>query len=158
MDNKLLKLPILTLIGGIILRIINRITISILLKMNIGIDPGLFYVDLIFSIIIFIVIGIILKKTCDKKTIFKSATLLVGYSFFLFALSEVINYIGIYAIKFFSILHLWLYLPTEIFNVITSILIKVTSTESMALIYVFIIIEKFAPYLFLLFVKERKNT
>lgn len=156
MNKKLLKLPILTLIGGIILRIIYRITIHFLVKGTTDwtseVGTKLFYIDIISSIIIFIVIGIILRKTYDRKTLFKSATLLVIYSFLIFGLSEITQHFGIYSIT----ASLILYLPTEIFNIITSILREITSTTSITLIYVFIIIENFAPYLFLLFVKEPK--
>ena len=154
MDNKLLKLPILAVIGGIILRIIDRIAISILVRGTTDstseIGTKFFYINLISNIVIFIIIGKILKKNYDRKTLFKSATLLVIYSFLIFGLSEILQYFGIYPITSILILSL----PTEIFSIITSILRSITSTQNITLIRLFIIIENFAPYLFLLFVKE----
>jgi len=158
MNKELLKLPILTTIGGIILRIINSITMPIFVKKTTDwtskVDTQIFYTNLISSLIIIVVIGIIIRKTYDKKTLFKSSTLLVIYSFLIFGLSEVTRYFGVYPIT----ASLILYLPTDIFSIITTVLMEITSTVNIKLIYVFVIIEKFAPYLFLLFVKDSKNS
>ena len=50
-----------------------------------------------------------------------------------------------------------LYLPVEIFNVVSSILFKLFSIESMALGYLIVFIEKLAPYVFLLFAKNTES-
>lgn len=154
MDNKLLRLPILALIGGVLLRMIDRIAISILVRGTTDwtseIGTKLFYINFISSILIFIIIGRILKKNYDRKTLFRSATLLVIYSFLIFGLTEIAQYFGTYPVTSSLIL----YLPTEIFSIITSVLMRITSTQNITLIRIFVIIENFAPYLFLLFVKE----
>lgn len=153
MNKKLLKLPILTIIGGIILRIIDYITLKIIVEPSGEWSSKFFYINLVSSIVIIVSIGMILRRTYDKDTFFKSATLLVTYSFIIWGLSEIGQFFGIYS----TITSLILYFPTEVFNVITSVLREITSTQSMALIYVFIFIEKFAPYLFLLFAKKDDN-
>lgn len=153
-NKNILKLPCLTLIGGIILRIIEFIAIRIRIA---TIDPNaewgseIFYVNLVSSIIIIFIIGMILRKTYDKDIIFKSATLLVIYSFVIWGLSEIGAIFGIYSL--FSIL----YLPTEIFNMISSVLIEIISPQNMILFYLIVFIEKFAPYLFLLFTKKTES-
>ena len=153
-NKNILKLPCLTLIGGIILRIIEFIEIRIRIA---TIDPNaewgseIFYVNLVSSIIIIFIIGMILRKTYDKDIIFKSATLLVIYSFVIWGLSEIGAIFGIYSL--FSIL----YLPTEIFNMISSVLIEIISPKNITLFYLLIFIEKFAPYLFLLFTKKTES-
>lgn len=154
MNKNVLKLPLLTLIGGIILRIIEFIAIRIRVS---TIDPNaewgseIFYVNLVSSLIIIVIIGMILRKTYDKDIIFKSSTLLVIYSFIIWGLSEIGAIFGIYSL--FSIL----YLPTEIFNMISSVLIEIISPQDMVLFYLFIFIEKFAPFLFLLFYKKTES-
>lgn len=153
MNKKLLRLPILTIIGGVILRIITYIALKIIVEPSGEWGSKFFYINLVSSLVIIFIVGIILRRTYDKDTFFKSATLLVIYSFIIWGLSEIGQYFGIYSIT----ASLILYLPTEIFNIITSVLREMTSTQSMALIYGFVFIEKFAPYLFLFFAKKGDN-
>jgi hypothetical protein len=154
MEGILLKLPFLTLIGGIILRIVDFITASILVKgttvWTLEMGTTVFYIRLTITIILCIVIVVILHKIYDRKTLAKSATLLVVYSIAIFALEQVTQNFAAYNM----IIH-WLYLPVEIFTIITSILARVFVTESLHWTYV--IPSLFAPYLFVLFGKNVKT-
>jgi hypothetical protein len=80
MKKKLLMLPVLTLIGGIILQIVDFITAFTLMKgtseWTLEMGTTAFYIRLVISIILFIVIGIILRRIYDRKTFVKSTTLL----------------------------------------------------------------------------------
>jgi len=154
MDKTLFKIPILTLIGGIIYRIANFVIIFLMVKgsneWTLEMGTTVFYIDLVISIIIFGVIGIILSKTCDRKTIFRSSTLLVIYSIILLILEQVTQYFGVYNIG----INLWLYLPVEIFTIITSALARISTAESINWTYA--IPALFAPYLFSIFGKTKR--
>ena len=154
MNKKLLKLPVLTLIGGIILRIIAYITALTLIRgtseWTLEMGTTAFYIQLVISIILFVVIGIILHTIYNRKTFVKSATLLVIYSIIIFALEQITQYFGTY-----SMIIYWLYLPVEIFTIITSVLARVSTAESINWMYV--IPSLFAPYLFVLFGKKSES-
>jgi len=151
MMKKSLILPLLTLIGGIILQIADFITAFILVKgtseWTLEMGTKAFYVRLIMSVILFVVIGIILRGIYDRKTFIKSTTLLVIYSIVIFALEQITQYFGTY-----SMIINRLYIPVEIFTIITSVLARVSTAESINWMYV--IPSLFAPYLFVLFGKK----
>lgn len=155
MNKRLLKLPILTLIGGIILRIINHIIILIMVRgkneWTLEMGTMQFYIDLILSISIIVIIGLVLRKTYDRKDFLKSATLLVVYSILILVVEQLIQYLGIYSVGF----SLLFYLPIEMFTIITSLLAKVSNGEVINWLYVLPSI--FAPYLLVLFGKESKD-
>jgi len=149
--KKILLLPFLTLIGGIILRIADFITAFILVKetseWTLEMGTTAFYVRLVLSIILFVIIGIILRRIYDRKTFVKSATLLVIYSVVIFALEQITQYFGKYSMMIY-----WMYIPFELFTIITSVLARVITAESINWIYA--IPSLFAPYLFVLFGKK----
>lgn len=154
MNKKLLKLPVLTLIGGIILQIADYITAFTLVKgtseWTLEMGTTAFYIRLVLSIIFFVVIGIILRRIYDRKTLVKSATLLVIYSIVILALEQITQYLGIY-----SMIIYWMYLPVEIFTIITSVLARASTAESINWTYA--IPTLFAPYLFILFGKKSES-
>lgn len=153
MNKKLLKLPVLTLIGGIILRIADYIIALTLFKgtseWTLEMGTTTFYIRLVISIIIFVLIGIILRKNHDRKTLLKSATLLVIYSIVIFALEQITQLFWTY-----SMIIYWMYLPVEIFTIITTILARISTAESINWIYA--IPSLVAPYIFVLFGKKLK--
>lgn len=154
MTERLLKLPVLTLIGGIILRIVIYITASTLVKgtskWTLEMGTIAFYIQLALSIVIFVVIGIKLRKIYNRKTFVKSATLLVIYSIVILAVEQITQHFGTY-----SMIIYWMYLPVEIFTTITSLLARISPAESINLIYA--IPSLFAPYLFVLFGKKTES-
>lgn len=154
MNKKLLKLPVLTLIAGVILQIADSITALTLLKgvfeWTLEMETTVFYVRLVISIILFIVIGIILHRIYDRKTLIKPATSLVIYSIVIFALGQIMKYFGTYSVIFY-----WMCIPVEIFTAITSVLVRVSAAESISWIYA--IPSLFAPYLFVLFGKKSES-
>lgn len=154
MNKKLLKLPVLTLIAGIILRIADFITVFILTKGTSEWTPEIgttvFYVRLVISIILFVVIGIILHRIYDRKALVKPATLLVIYLIAIFALGQIVEHFGTYSVIFY-----WIYIPVEIFTIITPVLARVGGAESINWIYA--IPSLFAPYLFVLFGKKSES-
>lgn len=151
MNKKLLKLPVLTLIGGIILRIADYITAYILVKgtseWTLEMGTTAFYIRLVMSIVFFVVIGIMLRRIYDRKAFAESATLLVIYSIAILALEQITQYLGTY-----NMIIYWMYLPAEIFTTITSVLARVSTAESINWTYA--IPSLFAPYLFILFGKK----
>ena len=154
MNKRLLRLPVLTLLGGIILRIVDYITALTLIKgsseWTLEMGTTAFYIRLAISIILFVVIGIILRRIYDRKTFVKSTTLLVIYSIVIFALEQITQYFGTY-----SMIIYWMYIPVEIFTSITSVLARVSTAESINWTYA--IPSLFAPYLFVLFGKKSES-
>lgn len=155
MNKKLLKLPFLTLIGSVIIRIINYVIILIMGRgtnqWTLEMETMQFYIDLILNIFILTIIGLILRKTYDRKDFLKSANLLVIYSIVMLMIEQVTQYLGIYSVGF----NLLFYLPIEIFTIITSLLARVSDVEVINWIYA--IPSIFAPYLLVFFVKESKD-
>jgi len=155
MNKRILILPGLTLIGGIILRIVDFVTAFVLIKGNgtsewtLEMGTIAFYVRLVMSVIVFAVIGIILRRIYDRRTFVKSATLLVIYSIIVFALEQNIQYFWAHMIIY------WMYLPWEMFAIITSLLAKISREKTINWIYA--IPSLFAPYLFVLFSKKAKD-
>jgi len=151
MDKNLLRLPVLTLIGGIILRISDYVIIPVLSNGSSqwtgGMETASFYIQLIITIILFAVIGIILRRSYDRRTMIKSATLLVIYSIIVVVIEQLAIHFGAY-----NIIILWLYLPLEIFTSIAVLLSRIFNLESINWIYIIPAI--FSPYLFVLFVKK----
>lgn len=152
MDKNLLKLPVLTFIGGIILRIFDNFVVPEEIsngayQWTAEMQTASFYNRLIITIILFAIIGIIIRRSYDKRTIIKSATLLVIYSIVLVVIGQMAVLFGTY-----NAIILWLYLPLEIFNSIAILLSRIFNLESINWIYIIPAI--FSPYLFVLFVKK----
>lgn len=153
MNKKLFKLPILTLIGGIVFYILNFAIIFFGYggTWSPRLTKVMTYIPLALSGGILILIGMILRKTYDRKDFFRTATLLVVYSIVILIFQQLSLYLGIYneAMDFI------LYLPLTIFTIITSSLVKQTSSESINWMY--LIASLFLPYIFVLFGKSSKR-
>lgn len=150
MDKKLFKLPFLSLIGGIvfyaIIFLLNFLGYGV--TFNPLITKILIQAPLILNILILIIIGMILRKSYDRKTFFKSITLLVIYSFVLLIMQQVMLHFGIENL----LVDFILYLPIAIFGIISSLLVKDNNTEIIKMII--LIVSLFEPYLLMLFSKE----
>jgi len=153
-NKELFKLPVLTLMSGVMLQIADYITALILVRdaseWTLEMGTIAFCIQLLLSVALFIVIGIIVRKLYDRKNIAKSATLLVIYSIVVLALEQITQYFGTYNM----IVH-FLYFPVYIFTVITHVLARISSAKSINWLYV--IPSLFAPYLFVLFSKKAPN-
>lgn len=150
MSGGLLKLPLFTLVAGIILRTAGHITVRLLLRdttdwANMG--TAVFYVQLFLSVALLVSIGLLLRKRYSRSIIIKSTTLLVFYSIVILALDRIIQHFGSY-----NMIIYYLYVPVEMFSVITSVLVRTIGSERISWLYV--IPSLFAPYLFLLFSKK----
>lgn len=152
MDKNILKLPGLTILSALAIRIINNTLIAQMIRgtneWTIEMGNRLLLIDVILSIVAFFIIGFTLRKTHDKSNLFKSASLLVIYGIVLLVLEQVTQYFGVYNVS----IALVLYLPTELFTIITAVIINLTSAETLNFLYV--IPSLFAPYLFILFGKK----
>ena len=146
-----LKLPILTLVAGIILRVTDYIIVYILVKgsseFTLEMGTLMFYIRLILSIAAFVIIGMILRQKYDRTWFLKSTTILVLYSIIILATEQLLQYFATY-----SILIYWLYLPVEIFTIITSVLARISTASTITWLYA--IPSVLAPYLFVLFSKR----
>lgn len=151
MSIKLFKLFALSSIAGVILRISDYSGALILLgKTAEWTDEMLtisFYIQLILSFTAFVIIGLILRKENDRKSFAQSATVLVVYYLVMFALEQTTQYFHVYSLIIYR-----LFIPVEIFTVITLALARLSTAETINWVYV--IPSLFAPYLFVLFGKK----
>lgn len=148
---KLLKLPMLTLAAGIILRIADFVAAMVLAagtsEWTAEMGDIVFYVRLILSAAAFVTIGMLLRKNTGGKTLALSATLIVLYYVIVFAAEQITQLNGQY-----SIIVYWLFIPVEMFTVITSVLARLSSG---AINWVYVIPSILSPYLFLLFCRKK---
>ncbi|SHK88965.1 hypothetical protein [Desulforamulus aeronauticus] len=151
MNKELLKLPLCTLAAGIILRTADYITVRLLIRgtteWTLEMGTTAFYVRLFLSVSLFAGIGLLLRKRYSRITFIKSATLLMLYSVVIFAIEQVTQHFGSY-----SMIIYYLYIPVDMFTVITSFLARISDAGSINWLYA--IPSLFAPYLFLLFSKK----
>ena len=154
MSKDLMRLPIISLAIGVLLRISDYIIAVFLVRSTnvwtLEMGPTAFYIRLVLSAVLFIIGGILLKKI-DKKVIFKSATLLVIYSILVFFLEQVVQYFGTYNMGIY-----WLFLPVELYTNITSALARISSVETINWWYA--LPSLVAPYLFVLFGKGSRKS
>lgn len=153
MNKNLIRLPIVTLVIGILLRVSN-FTIAYFLargttEWTLEMDNATFYINLVLSIVLFIMGGLFLRRT-DKTSLTKSATILVIYSVLMLALEKVTQHFGVYLIIY------WLFLPIELFTTITSVIARISAAEEISWLYVLPSI--IAPYMFVIFGKNSKKT
>lgn len=153
MNKKLLKLPILTLIGGMVFYILNFAIVFFGYggTWSPRLTAVMAYIPLALSMGILILIGMILRKTYDRKDFLQSATLLVLYSIVILIFQQLTLYLGIYN----ETIDFILYLPLTIFSIITSSLVKQSDSESINWMY--LIASLFLPYIFVLFDKSSKR-
>lgn len=151
MSKELLKLPLLTLAAGIILRMTDYITVRLLIRgtteWTLEMGTTAFYVRLFLSVALFVGIGLLLRKKYSRITFMKSATLLMVYSVLIFAIEQITQHFGSY-----SMIIYYLYIPVDMFTIITSVLARISSAERITWLY--IVPSLFASYLFLLFSKK----
>jgi hypothetical protein len=149
MKKELYTLPLLTLMAGCILRVMDYFMASILMKMGAGnewttaMGDATFWARLGVSVLLFLLIAGFLRWRFDRKTIVNAASILVGYGALLLLAEQLVGYN--------TPIH-WLYLPLDLFTVLTSIMIKLLPTETMTLVYA--IPAVLAPALFILFGKQ----
>lgn len=153
MNKKLLKLPALSLIGGIILYVLT----FIIILLGFGITWGpkvsivLYYLPTLLNIVIIIILGIILRRTYDRKDFFRSATLLVIYTIIISILQRIALYLGIYN---FTID--WIFsLPISLFRILVPLSVKYDNFKIISSLIM--IVSIFEPYIMILFGKNIKN-
>lgn len=113
MSRGLLKLPLFTLVAGIILRTAGHITVHMLLRDTTDwakMETAVFYVQLFLSVALLVSIRLLLRKGYSRSIIIKSATLLVFYSIAILTLDQIIQHFGSY-----NMIIYYLYAPVEMF-------------------------------------------
>lgn len=149
-NKQILKFPAAMLLAGVALRVCMNGIISIWLQMGTPISSlGLFGIRLLLSVLLFLLVGRMVRRQYSKKEFIRSANLLVFYSIAVLLLEQITQYAGVY-----STVSLWLMLPTEIFNVITEFLSQLIGGR---IYWISSIPALFAPYLFFFFIKEEKK-
>lgn len=156
MRKDLLKLPLYLFLAGLLMRGITRIAVWGIMKISteraFQMDVQMLYVQLIVSFILFIIIGIRISKIYSTKTCFKSGSIVVVYSIVTLLIEQFSQHYGLFDLTQLSY---YLYIPLEIFIVITSVLARLSRSDSINWLYA--IPAVFAPYLFLLFTRERQG-
>lgn len=110
-----------------------------------------FYVNIIVSLILFILIGIRISKIYTAKTCFISASIVVGYALLLLLAEQLSQHYKM--LDLFQLTY-YLFIPLDIFTVITSLLAKISKAEPITWLYA--VPAMFAPYLFLLFTMDHR--
>ena len=161
-NKQILKFPAAMLLAGVALRVCMNGIISIWLRMGTPISSlGLFGIRLLLSVLLFLLVGRMVRRQYSKKEFIRSANLLVFYSIAVLLLEQITQYAGIY-----STVSLWLMLPTEIFNVITEFLSHLIGGRKLfglsqliggRIYWISSIPALFVPYLFFFFIKEEKK-
>lgn len=153
MDKKLLKLPLLAAASGIVLRFLTQFMMNIMMSeggtWTDQMNTNMFYIRLLMSLALFVGIGLILKKTYDRKTMLKAATLLALF----FIVVLFIEQSSVLMNGYFTLLY-YLYLPTEIFSWITYAMFMLIGVENYSLLFAVPMI--LAPYLFMIFTMKPK--
>jgi len=154
LNEKLLRLPFYTIVAGIIIEATDYITAFTLIKSQaewtLQMETIAFCVQVVISSILFVLIGRKLRKTYDRTSWFKSVSLLVTYSIIALALEQLLQHFGSY-----RLINIIMYIPIDIFNVITYALVRISSANSANWMYA--IPALFAPYLFLIFRRNDLN-
>lgn len=148
MNKQTYKLPLCTLAAGLIIRIIFYFilltALTLTTEWTVPMSNVLLAGRLLVSAVLFIMIGRRLCRTYTRQTCFKAAFILFVYSVITLVLKQIMLRTGYYG----QINHL-LYLPLEIFNPITSIMLLLFGKFVPG--WLCAIPTLFAPYLFVFF-------
>ena len=140
-----------SLISGIVIRISDFISVLILTgsagEWSAADENIAFAIHMVISILLFLWVGFRLKRY-TKKEIFFSAVFIVCYYAFILAAEQITQKIGAYSMTVF----LWAFLPLELYSSATTMLVKLTSAETIGII--FALPSLFIPFLFCLFGKS----
>ena len=154
--RNLLKLPLYLFLAGLLMRGITRIAVWGIMKISteraFQMDVQMLYVQLIVSVILFIIIGIRISKIYSTKICFMSASIVVVYSIVTLLIEQLSQHYGLFDMTQLSY---YMYIPLEIFIIITSVLVRLSRSDSINWLYAIPAI--LAPYLFLLFTRERQG-
>lgn len=154
MRNNLMKVPIISLITGVILTIADYTLGYFIAKgsseWTLEMNDTVIYTTLCLSIILFISTGFLFLRNTLKKDILKSATLVVVYNIVLIVLEQVILYFGTYSIT----IH-YLFIPVRMYGTITQVLLN--ATDTLASIWISTLPAIIAPYLYVIFGKRYKD-
>lgn len=151
--NKILKLPVLSSIGGIVFYVLNFIVILLGFggSWSPTLSKALSYIPLLLNIIIITIIGIILRRTYSRRDAFRSASFLVVYTIILMIVQTTFSYFGVYNFTLDWILSL----PISLFRMLLPLSVKYNDLKTMSSIFMFISI--FEPYIMILFAKKDKK-
>lgn len=152
MSENIWKLPLYTLVAGILLRLANYITVVLLMTGNewtLEMGTTAFFIDSVLSVAMLVGIGLLLRRRYSPAVFFKATTLLVLYFLAILAIEQIAQRFG-----FYNILIYHLFAPVEVFTFLTSLLARVSGAQSINWLYA--LPAAFAPYLLLLFCKREK--
>lgn len=148
MDKQTYKLPLCTLAAGLIIRIIFYFVlltaITLTTEWTVLMSNALLAGRMLVSAVLFIIIGGRLCRTYTRQTCFKAASILFAYSVIALVLEQIMLRTGYY-----SQINYLLYLPLEMFNPITSVMLLLFGKFVPG--WLCAIPSLFAPYLFVFF-------
>ena len=153
MDRKIFKLPLLAAAAGMVLRFFTQLILIFMMDGNAEwtdrMNTNMFIVRTLMSIALIIGIGLLLRKTFDRRTMLKAATLLALIILAVYIMEQT----SLYTSGYLTLLH-YLYLPGEIFNWVTYLLFMVAGVDNYTRL--FVIPHLLAPYLFMMFTIRTK--
>ncbi len=150
MRKDLLKLPLYLFLAGLLMRGITSVSEWAIMRISneraFQMDVQMLYIQLIVSVILFIMIGIRVSMIYSTRDCFISASIVVLYLIFVLLVEQLSQHYGQFDL---AALSYYLYIPLEIFVSVTSLMVRLSRSESITWLYA--IPSVFAPYLFLLF-------
>ncbi len=148
MSKNVWKLTLWAAAGGIVLRFFTQLILSFMMsgeaEWTDKSNNIIFAMRMIMSFALFIGIGLMLKKTYDRRTMMKASTLFA----LILAGVYLLEQSSFYRSGYMPLLY-YLYLPGEIFSWITYALLRTIGTENYSRLMAIPVM--LAPYLFMIF-------
>lgn len=153
MKEKLWRVPVVSIITGVIIAIITYVSTFFIVKgtseFTIEMGNTIMTIRIVLSLVLFLGAGILCFKDMNKKEIAKSAVIVSVYYVIVVILEQVFQEVGLFSLM--MIVELVLFLPLEIYSGVLSVLMKGTNIN----VYLLMIPVFFLPFLYVLFGKKR---
>jgi len=146
LKNKLLRVPLVSLVTGLILSAIEHNVVLRMVKdsteWTLKMGDTVYYFSLVLCVVLFIAAGLFCFKDMTKKEIAKSASLVVLYQIIVLVAEQLFQMFASYSITF-----MYLFVPVSLYTTLYQMLLKNLPLSS----FILIIPSMFTPYLFILF-------
>ncbi|PKM49694.1 MAG: hypothetical protein CVV02_14560 [Firmicutes bacterium HGW-Firmicutes-7] len=150
--NKVLRIPIISVVTGIIISIISTSSVFIIARgtneWTIMMGDIILYVEVALSVVLFITTGLLYLKDMSKKDILRSSLIVVIYYVLLVGLEQLLIMLGKYPIAI-----IWLFTPLRLYGVIHQVLLRLDIMS----VWSGLILSIVAPFLYVIFGKSKRE-
>lgn len=155
MKNKLLRVPIISIVCGIILNIISQAIIFIMVKGTNAFTEHMStthtFITGTLAIIFIVFTGLFFLRDMNKKEVIHSAAIVSIYSIILLALEQIFQALGLFSLMMF--VDTVLYIPLHMYSALFSLLFKLTHWN----FYFGIFLSLLSPFLYVLFARKTER-